>query len=105
MKRLHRRCLFIFSFILILFWAIFTTVRLVNVDAQSNEQQPLYKYYKSYEIQPGDTLTSIAETYTANTQVSVKEYINEIRENNHLYKDTIISGKKIVVAYYSNEYK
>lgn len=105
MTRLNKKPLLTFSFIIILIWAVFATVKLVNVDAKSNEHQPLYKYYMSYEIQPGDTLTSIAETYTANTQISVRDYITEVRENNHLYKDTIISGKKIILAYYTDECK
>lgn len=93
------------SFVMLLAMAVFTSVKLVNVDAMSNETEPLYKYYKSYEIQPGDTLTSIAEEYTANTQQSVQEYIEEVRENNNLYTDRIISGRKIIIAYYSDEYK
>lgn len=105
MTALTKKVLLTGSLVVVLAMVILTSVKLTNVDAKSSGKEPLYKYYKSYEIQPGDTLTSIAETYTANTQISVKEYIEEVRENNHLYKDTIVSGKKIIVAYYSDEYK
>lgn len=93
------------SLILFLAIAVFTTLRFVSVDAMSNEKEPLYKYYMSYEIQSGDTLTSIAEKYTANTQQSVADYIEEVRENNELYTDNIITGNKIIIAYYSDEYR
>lgn len=102
---LKKKILLFGSFVMLLAMAVFTTIKFVNVDAMSNVDQPLYKYYTSYEIQPGDTLTSIAEEYTANTQQTVSEYIDEIRENNHLNTDNIVSGKKIMIAYYSDEYK
>lgn len=105
MTVLKKKILLTSSFVMLLAMAVFTSVKFVNVDAMSNEKEPLYKYYTSYEIQPGDTLTSIAEEYTANTQQSVTEYIEEIRENNNLNTDNIISGKKIIIAYYSDEYK
>lgn len=93
------------SFVLLLAVAVFTSFRFISVDAMSTEKEPLYKYYTSYEIQPGDTLTSIAERYTANTQQSVSDYIEEVRENNELYTDNIVAGRKIIVAYYTDEYK
>ncbi|MFQ9515423.1 MAG: LysM peptidoglycan-binding domain-containing protein [Eubacterium sp.] len=105
MTVLKKKILLTVSFVMLLAMAVFTSVRLVNVDAMSSENEPLYKYYTSYEIQPGDTLTSIAEKYTVNTQQSVPEYVEEIRENNNLNTDNIVSGKKIIIAYYSDEYK
>jgi cell division protein YceG involved in septum cleavage len=105
MKVLKKRIFLTGSFIILLAMAVFTSVKLINVNAMSDEREPLYKYYKSYEIQPGDTLTSIAEEYTANTQQSVQKYIDETRENNNLNTDILISGKRIVIAYYSDEYK
>lgn len=65
----------------------------------------LYKYYTSIQVQPGDTLWGIAQQYTANTNVKVSDYIDEVRNMNHLPDDTITSGKHIVISYYSAEKK
>lgn len=89
----------------LLFTAVFISMRFVNVNATNNSTNPVYKYFTSYEIQPGDTLTSIAQKYTVNSDISVSEYIKEVKKNNNLSTDKITSGKYIVVSYYSNEYK
>lgn len=105
MTVLKKKVLFSTLFILLLAIAVFSSVRLVSVDAMSDGTYAKYKYYTSYEIQPGDTLTSIAEKYTADTQVSVSEYIGEVKKNNQLTSDKITSGKNIIIAYYSDEHK
>lgn len=99
-----KKILFIGSIVILLAMTVFASVKLVRVDAMGNEEEPMYKYYMSYEIKQGDTLTSIAEEYTANSQQSVAEYIDEVRENNHLNTDHIVAGKKIIIAYYSDAY-
>ena len=105
MTVLKKRVLFSVLFVILLATAIFSSVRLVSVNAMSDGDYAQYKYYTSYEIQPGDTLTSIAEKYTANTQISVSEYIDEVKQNNKLTSDRITSGKHIIIAYYSDECK
>ena len=75
------------------------------MNANNTEKNPIYKYYTSYEIQPGDTLTSIAQEHTVNSNVSVNEYIAEVKKNNNLTTDKITSGNYLVISYYSNEYK
>lgn len=105
MTVLKKKVLFSTLFIILLATAVFSSIRLVSVDAMSDGTYAKYKYYTSYEIQPGDTLTSIAEKYTANTQISVSEYIDEVKKNNKLSSDKITSGKHIIITYYSNECK
>lgn len=105
MTVLKKKVLFSTVFIMLLATAIFSSVRLVSVDAMSDGTYAKYKYYTSYEIQPGDTLTSIAERYTSDTKVSVSEYIDEVKQNNQLTSDKITSGKNIIIAYYTDEYK
>jgi hypothetical protein len=75
------------------------------VNATNKEENPIYKYYTSYEIQSGDTLTSIAQKYTVNSNVSVQDYIDEVKKNNNLVSDKITSGHYLVISYYSDEYK
>lgn len=84
--------------------ALITFIRLVNVGADDS-QGAKYKYFTSYTIEPNDTLTTIAEKFTENTNVSVAEYIDEVKVNNNLIKDKITEGKKIIVAYYSDDIK
>ncbi len=64
-----------------------------------------YKYYTSYQVQPGDTLTSIAQEHIKNSNVSTSDYIDEVMKNNKLSDDEITSGKKLIIAYYSYEKK
>ena len=90
---------------ILLLIALFASIKLVNVDAMSDGSYAKYKYYTSYEVQPGDTLTSIAEKYIADTQISKSEYIEEVKKNNQLTSDKITSGHHLIIAYYSDEYK
>lgn len=102
--QLKKRLLISGLIITVMLFAILILDNFVNVSA-TNDKENLYKYYTSYEIQPGDTLTSIAQKYTVNSDVSVSEYIDELKKDNRLATDKITSGKYLVVSYYSNEYK
>ena len=105
MTLLNKKIFLTSSFVILLAMAVLTTVRIVNVDAMSDGKPAQYKYYTSYEIQPGDTLSSIAESYITEEQISVSEYISEVKKINQLSSDKITSGKHIIILYYSNEYK
>ena len=104
-KELKKRIFLSCSFISLLAAAVITTISFVNVSATDNGENPSYKYYTSYEIQPGDTLTSIAQEFTINSDVSVSDYIAEVKKNNALSSDNITAGSYIVISYYSDEYK
>ncbi len=91
------------SFVILLAAAVFATVKLSDVDANDSSTVPVYKHYTSYEICPGDSLTSIAKEYTSGTSIPVDEYIDELVKNNQLTSDKIISGEKLIVAYYSDK--
>ena len=58
------------------------------------------KYYKTIEITSGDTLWDIAETYMDDNYDSVKDYVQELKEVNHLTSDVIQDGQYLTVAYY-----
>lgn len=72
-----------------------------------NSTEPVYKYYTSIEVQDGDTLWSIAESYIDGYNISREDYMDELCELNHLDLDgsSIHSGEYLTVAYYSNEAK
>lgn len=94
--------LFIVSFIAII--ALYSVISIVKVGASDSEH--LYKYYTTYTIQEGDSLTSIAQRYTKDSDVTVSDYIKETRKNNKLTSaDEITAGNKLVITYYSPEKK
>lgn len=62
-----------------------------------------YKYYTSVEIKNGDTLWDIASKYMTEEYGSLQEYVEEVKELNHLPSDNIRSGQSIVVPYYMTE--
>lgn len=85
--------------------AVFSSIKLTKVDAMNSKECAKYKYYTSYQIQLGDTLTSIAQEHIKDSNISTSDYIDEVMKNNKLSDDEITSGKKIIIAYYSYEKK
>lgn len=76
-----------------------------SAQAQSEENDISYKYYKSIVIEAGDSLWSIAEEYRTDDYASTQEYIDELMEINGLDSETIHQGQHLVVAYYDQEFK
>ena len=72
------------------------------VDASDSANTPKYKYYTSYKIQENDTLTSIAVEYTKGTDVSIKDYISDLKNDNRLKDDEITEGENLIISYYSD---
>lgn len=63
-----------------------------------------YKYFGSIMIEPGDTLTSIAQQYAGEHYDSIIEYVNEVVSINHLDSEhEIIAGEYLIVPYYSTK--
>ncbi|MBR6222493.1 MAG: LysM peptidoglycan-binding domain-containing protein [Lachnospiraceae bacterium] len=61
------------------------------------------KYFKSIEVDSGDTLWDIAGLYMTDDYSSIQDYVDEIIDINHLNKDgSINSGCYIIVPYYSS---
>lgn len=80
----------------------------VSSDAHGNpEEEPVsFKYYKSIEIQDGDTLWGIAEEYMNEQYYDcIQEYIAELKEINQLITDDIQSANYLTVVYYDSEFK
>ena len=95
-KKFYLIATLIFALVIV----IMVGVKLVN--ANDNPNTSKYKYYTSYKIQENDTLTSIAEKYTKDTNVSVSEYISELKNNNRLKDDEITEGENLIITYYSD---
>ena len=82
----------------IIYGSIFSSAKDESTDAH------LYKYFKSIEIQAGDSLWSIAEEYCDDSyDGDIQEYIDEIKQLNSLTSEKIHAGRKLLVIYYDTE--
>lgn len=66
-------------------------------------EYPVYKYYTSIELEEGDTLWSIADTYATKGCQSKNDYIAEVKELNQIDENDIHSGQHLLIPYYSEK--
>lgn len=71
------------------------------MDTLANEPASVKKtvYYTSIEISDGDSLWSIAQTYAPDLDLTTEEYIDCLRQMNHIRGDVIHSGRRLTVMY------
>lgn len=104
-KRNFKNRLAVTGIMMALMITICISVTSVVFAGNNKKEEPLYKYYTSIEIEPGDSLWSIANEYCYDMDMSVKDYIKELKELNHLSTDSITSGQYLTIMYVSSEYK
>lgn len=97
-----KKILFVLS-LLILLGSGFCGTSLMNTMAEEPATPETISYYKSIEIERGDTLWGIAEEYSPQTDLTVSEYVHLLKQMNHLGEDTIHEGCHLVVMYQSIE--
>ena len=68
-----------------------------RADAENSKQ--LHTYYTSYEIQPGDTLWTIADKYMTADSPDKATFINTIKRLNHISTDNITAGRHLIIQY------
>ncbi|MDO4513276.1 MAG: LysM peptidoglycan-binding domain-containing protein [Lachnospiraceae bacterium] len=74
-------------------------------DAKSSNEEMEYKYYCSYQIQYGDSLTSIAKNYISGSDQDIQEYIKEVMSINHMEEDDYLrAGDYLIIPYYSTAF-
>lgn len=73
--------------------------------AKESDSQTVYQYYKSIQIEKGDTLWSIAEEYRKSCSMDTYLYVEELKRMNGLTKDEIQAGNYLTVMYFSDELK
>lgn len=78
---------------------IFALVNCITV-AYADEAVEYEKSFISIEIEQGDTLTSIAESY-AKSEAEYQDYIEEVMSINNLKDDTIHNGCYLLVPVYT----
>lgn len=72
--------------------------------AKADNEEVYYKYYKSIQIEEGDTLWSLAEENMNGQYKNSNVYIKEVMDMNAMSDDTIVAGEYIVIPYYSVEF-
>lgn len=77
----------------------------IHIFASSTDSRPYNKYYTSVRVEDGDTVWSIADRYITDSQVSKRDYVDEVCRLNSLTDGNVRSGDYIVVAYYSQNIK
>lgn len=95
--RFFLTCMVVAAAVLVL---LFSNKNVTSADVTGTEV-PLTKYYKSITIQSGDTLWDIAKTYKSGDYKNTQAYVDEIMQINHLPSDRIVSGQKLVIAYFA----
>lgn len=93
-----KKLLFLLSLILILGSGFFGK-SLLNTMAEEPHPPKAVIYYKSIEIEKGDTLWTIAEEYAPSAGMTVTEYIKQLKQMNHLGEDTIHAGCYLTIVY------
>lgn len=74
-------------------------------ETDADEDSLSFKYYTEIEVAYGDSLWSIAQEYADDHYRTSLEYIKEVKNINHLCTDVIKEGQKLIIPYYSNEFK
>ena len=99
--RANRKRLMIFCVTaLIIFIGLFMFLhpKTEGIASASHQTETLYK---SILVEDGMTLSSIAQEYDTNDLITHKEYIEEVKQINHINDNNIIhSGNYITIPYY-----
>ncbi len=97
-----KKVLFLLSLIVLL-GSGFCGTSLMNTMAEEPVGPKMVSYYKSIEIEKGDTLWGIAKEYASQTNLTVTEYVSQLKQMNHLGEDTIHAGCHLIVMYQAPE--
>lgn len=87
-------------FILLVLGAVLVSSFLTINIAASSQFRNKEKNIVSVYIDHGDSLWGIASRYYTEQNNSMKDYLNEIKECNHLSDDNVRAGQYIIVPYY-----
>lgn len=105
-QKARRKLFFVFCLTIIVMFGIGVGFGTLLTRAEESEGDPVYKYYSNIEIQRGDTLWDIADTYMdSRFYKSRTDYIAEVMSINHMVSDRLVAGQKMIVPYYSSEEK
>lgn len=95
----------IFLLCIILFSVFLSSSIISSGKNRTFDEVNTFKYYTSIEIEPGDTLWTIAKQYISPEYNSIIDYIDEVKLLNNMGEDHIYSGQHLMVPYYTNEFR
>lgn len=93
------------ALVLVLCMSILLGCNFADAHGSTDEAPVEHRYYKSIEIQSGDTLWGIAEKYMNDKDGSIIEYIDEVKEINGLKSDDIQDSQYLTIAYYDAAFR
>lgn len=99
--RMNKKRMVLFAltvFILLLIFSLYFASKTVTAERNTNR----VKKVTSIEIKSGDSLWSIASNYLTDEYDDINQYIDEIKDSNGIYDDTIHVGNYIIVPYYAD---
>ncbi len=97
----------IFSFLIvtaIIISVVLLSGKVIMANSTAGAGHDRIKCYTTVEIEPGDTLSSIAKEYISSEYSGADEYIDEVISLNHLTSTRIIAGEYIAVPYYTDSF-
>lgn len=101
-----RNIILILSSVLLILAIVLFSFSICSEASTLSDHQVNYKYYKSIQIERGDTLWSIAkENMDQAFYANINDYISEIKQMNALSSNNIQSGNYLIIPYYSTELK
>ena len=99
MKGMGTRRLVITCIAILLFVIIFMG-RTMLISMAKEDKRAATPYYKSIQIQKGDSLWGIASRYKEGSSMNTHEYVNQLKQMNNLKKDTIHTGQYLTIVYF-----
>ncbi|MGN1166792.1 MAG: LysM peptidoglycan-binding domain-containing protein [Lachnospiraceae bacterium] len=103
-QKTYLKCFLLGAFALIIIVGFGATAGSSFVKAESNTASASIqrKYYKSIEIESGDTLWAIAKEFRGDHYDSIYDYIDEVMDINGLKTDEIHAGQYLTIPYYDS---
>lgn len=91
-------------FTLVMFVTILATICIVTNCLKANQANASTAReenvcYKTIQVEEGDSLWTLADEYMGNSSFDRQQYIDEVKEMNHLTDDTIESGAYLMIPY------
>ena len=99
MRRVYRRRIRLFAFVVLLFVLILLGCTMFPSMAREEGPRPT-AYYTSIKIEEGDSLWEIAGRYKQGGNLTTADYVEKLRRINSLQEDTIHAGQYLTVVYY-----
>lgn len=100
-----RRTFILAGITLVLVLGFTLSYRALLSQANTDLEDITYKYYTSIQIEPGDTLWTLADRYADKEHyASQDQYIEEVMRMNHLAGEDICAGNYLILPYYSAQF-